>query len=62
MGQGVLLCGGYLHQLTAREKGEGCGEEPASERGSQREIPEKPRKYFENGDPTQRGKCSMTPP
>lgn len=60
MGQGASLCWGHRHQLTTREKGGGYGEEPANELGSWREISEKPRKYFGNGDPTQRGKCSMT--
>lgn len=37
-----------------------CGEELANGLGNQRQISKKPRKYFENGDPTQSGKCSMT--
>lgn len=37
-----------------------CGEELANDLGNQRQISKKPRKYFENGDPTQSGKCSMT--
>lgn len=37
-----------------------CGEELANDLGNQRQISKKLRKYFENGDPTQSGKCSMT--
>lgn len=61
IGQGALLCGGHCHQLTARER-VGIWGSACQWVREQREIPEKPWKYFENGDPTQRGKCSMTLP